>query len=148
MTLFKTIGSVFGIGYLPKGGGSVAAAAYCFLMILLGFQSAAAEIICLLIVLAAGVWSASEVEKQWGTDSSKVVIDEVAGMMISLLFVPKEILYVIVAFVLFRFFDIVKPLGIRRMEKFPSGWGVMADDVLSGVYTWILMTVLAELKLL
>ncbi|MEO6981354.1 MAG: phosphatidylglycerophosphatase A, partial [Mucilaginibacter sp.] len=64
-----------------------------------------------------------------------VVIDEVAGMCISLLFTPVELKYVITALVLFRFFDIVKPLFIRKMEKVPSGWGIMMDDVLAGVYT-------------
>lgn len=148
MIFHKTIGSVFGIGYLPKGGGSVAAAACCFLLFFFPAGSFLAEAICLLTVLTAGVWSASEVEKEWGTDSSKVVIDEVAGMMISLMFLPKKILYVVLAFVLFRFFDIVKPLGIRKTEQFPSGWGVMADDVLSGAYTWLILMALIKVKLL
>lgn len=147
MFFHKTIGSVLGIGFLPKGGGSAAAAAYCFLMVFFPLNHIVKEIILLFIVLVVGVWSASEVERDWGTDSSKVVIDEVAGMMISVMFVPKKILYIIPAFILFRFFDIVKPLGIRRTEKLPSGWGVMADDVLSGVYTWILMMVIAGMKL-
>lgn len=147
MFFYKTIGSVFGIGFLPKGGGSAAAAAYCFLIVFFPLNHIVKEIILLFVVLVVGVWSASKVESDWGTDSSKVVIDEVAGMMISVMFVPKKILYIIAAFILFRFFDIAKPLGIRRTEKFPSGWGVMADDVLSGVYTWILMMAIAGMKL-
>ncbi|MEP6611022.1 MAG: phosphatidylglycerophosphatase A [Mucilaginibacter sp.] len=74
-----------------------------------------------------------------GKDPSRVVIDEVAGMCISLLFIPVELKYVITALVLFRFFDILKPLFIRKMEKIPSRWGIMLDDVLAGVYTNLLM---------
>lgn len=87
-------------------------------------------------------------EKIWDVDSNKVVVDEVAGMVISLLFIPAKIKYVVFAFVLFRFFDIVKPLGIRRSEKLPSGWGVMADDVLAGIYTWALLKTFILMKLL
>jgi phosphatidylglycerophosphatase A len=76
-----------------------------------------------------------------------VVIDEVAGMMIALLFVPVKVKYVITALVLFRFFDILKPLGIKKMEKFPSGWGVMADDILSGIYTLVIIQTVIKLKL-
>jgi len=148
MYFHKAIGSMFGIGYLPRGGGSVAAGVYCFLMIFLPFRSETLELISVLIVSAIGVWSSSRVEKAWGIDSNKVVIDEVAGMMISLLFIPKGILNLILAFVFFRFFDILKPFGIRKMERLPSGWGVMADDILSGVYSWILLKTLTEVKLI
>jgi phosphatidylglycerophosphatase A len=55
------------------------------------------------------------------------------------LFVPAQVKYIIAAFILFRFFDIVKPLFIRRLEKLPGGWGVMADDLLAGIYTNIIL---------
>jgi phosphatidylglycerophosphatase A len=148
MNFHKTIATVFGIGYLPKGGGSAAAAVYCLLWILIPSRSFVAEISLALLILILGIWSASQVEKIWDVDSSKVVVDEVAGMVISLLFIPAKIKYVVIAFVLFRFFDIVKPLGIRRSEKLPSGWGVMADDVLSGIYTWALLKLFIVMKLL
>jgi len=67
-----------------------------------------------------------------------LVIDEVAGMCISLLWLPVNWKYVLMALVLFRFFDILKPLFIRRMEKLKGGWGVMMDDVLAGVYANVL----------
>lgn len=135
MLIHKLISSVLGIGYL-KGGGTWAALVCCGFWYLLhvdGFGVAA--IVVTILVLALGVWSSSVVEVDWGKDSSKVVIDEVAGMAISLLFVPFELKYIVIAFVLFRFFDIVKPLFIRKIEQLPGGWGVMMDDVLAGVYT-------------
>ncbi len=72
------------------------------------------------VILAAGVWSSGVVERYWGKDSNYVVIDEIAGMSISLLFLPVTIPVVLAAFLLFRFFDIVKPLYIRRTES-PAG---------------------------
>lgn len=82
-----------------------------------------------------GVITADKVEECWGKDNQKVVIDEVAGMWISLLFTPLKWEYILLGLILFRFFDIVKPLHIRSMEELPGGWGVMADDALAGIYT-------------
>lgn len=145
--LSKIIATVFGIGFLPKGGGTAASAVYCLVWTIFPHRFFSLELLLILFVVTIGIWSASKVEAVWGVDSSKVVIDEVAGMMIALLFVPIKIRYVITALVLFRFFDILKPLGIKRMEKFPSGWGVMADDVLSGIYALVIMQTVITLKL-
>lgn len=86
-----------------------------------------------------GVWSSSIVEPIWGKDPARVVIDEVAGMAISLLFLPVNVKCLLLGLVLFRFFDILKPLYIRKMESLPSGWGIMADDILAGLYTNIIL---------
>lgn len=149
INLQKAIATVCGIGFIQKGAGSVAAAVYCVIWYLspLG-NNMPAQVVGLILVLAAGVWSAGGVEKIWEHDSNKVVIDEVAGMMIALLFVAVNVKYVVAGFVLFRFFDIVKPLWIKRMEKLPGGWGVMADDVLAGVYAWLLLGLVTVTKLL
>jgi phosphatidylglycerophosphatase A len=67
-------------------------------------------------------------------DPSIVVIDEIVGMWVSLLFLPKTTLVVVIAFVLFRVFDILKPPPAGRLEGYPHGWGIMLDDVVAGVY--------------
>jgi len=59
--------------------------------------------------------------------------------MITLLLIPVKLKYIITGFILFRFFDIVKPLGIKKAEQLPAGWGVMADDVLAGIYAYIIL---------
>jgi len=64
-------------------------------------------------------------------------------MMITLLCFPHKWLYAIIGLVLFRFFDIAKPLGVRKMENLPKGWGVMADDVLAGVYAHLILRLFA-----
>ena len=96
----------------------------------------------LLIVLftAAGIWSADKLESEWGKDPSKVVVDEMVGVWIALLAVPVgNVWYILFAFLLFRFFDIFKPLGIRKMEQLEGGIGVMADDILAGIYSFLLL---------
>jgi phosphatidylglycerophosphatase A len=75
------------------------------------------------------------------------VIDEVAGMMVTLLFVPVTFINVILGLILFRFFDIAKPLFIRKMEYLPKGWGVMADDILAGLYARIVLGLVVYLQL-
>ncbi|HVZ81174.1 MAG TPA: phosphatidylglycerophosphatase A [bacterium] len=72
-------------------------------------------------------------------DPSSAVIDEVLGMGIAMLAIPKAWPYVVMAFILFRLFDIWKPFPIRRLEKLPGGWGIMADDLMAGLYArlWV-----------
>ena len=83
----------------------------------------------------------NRLEKVWGEDPSKVVVDEMVGVWICLAVCPQTTLfsttywlYTAMAFALFRLFDIWKPFGIRKMESIKGGWGVMMDDILAGVY--------------
>jgi len=149
MLFHKLYSSVFGIGFI-KGGGSIAAAV-CGICWYLAWSGSTPPLAISLVVTALitliGVWSSSIVESVWGKDPSKVVIDEVSGMCISLLFLPVNVTYVLCAFILFRFFDIVKPLYVRKMELLPAGWGIMMDDVLAGVYTNILLQIVLWFKL-
>ncbi len=140
--MFKLIASVLGIGYV-KGGGTVAAVACCLALYLARDGGATWRPwpagLLTLAVLAGGTLASQRVEPHWGKDSSRVVIDEVAGMWVSMLLLPVTGPRLLVGLVLFRFFDILKPLFIRDMEKLPGGVGVMMDDVLAGVYTNLLL---------
>lgn len=102
----------------------------------------ACEIVFVTALSLIGIWAASWTEKISGTkDPGKVVIDEVAGQFIALLPVPFLVdtawWPVILAFILFRFFDIVKPYPARKLESLPGGLGIMADDIVAGVYAAI-----------
>lgn len=138
----KLIASVFGIGYIRKGGGTVAAAFAVLIWWLLFADHGtffALQLAVTAAVTALGIWVGNIVEQDWGKDSYRVVIDEVAGMFVSLLFIPVDWKWLLAGFILFRFFDIAKPLYIRRMEVLKGGWGVMLDDVLAGVYANIIL---------
>lgn len=148
MKLSKTIASVGGIGYVGKGGGTAAAMLFCIIWLLLpvSYSNTIWQVVITFFIITIGIWSSNEVDKVWGKDSSKVVIDEVAGMAITLLYVPQHIVYMLAGLAAFRFFDVVKPLGIKKLENWPKGWGVMADDVLAGLYSLIVVQLLLQLK--
>lgn len=88
-------------------------------------------------LLAAGtlvaVWAAGEAEHELGHDANAISIDEAIGQSLALMFVPHTIVAFAAAFLLFRAFDIWKPLGAREIQKLPGGWGVVADDVIAGL---------------
>lgn len=143
--LAKTIGTGFGSGYWPWGPGTAGALLATVIWWLLGYVLSACwltvftSVLCV-VFYVAGVWAANRLEPEWGEDPSRVVVDEMVGVWIPLLVAPPlSWLYAVAAFLLFRFFDILKPLGIRRMEALGGGTGVMMDDVLAGVYSAILL---------
>ena len=92
-----------------------------------------------LALLFLGVWSGSEIEREKGKDPQIVVIDEVVGQWIALLLVPQTMIWFAVSFLLFRFFDILKPWPINQLQSLPGGWGIMIDDVLAGIYANIII---------
>lgn len=146
--IHKLIATSLGIGYIGKGGGTVAAAVAALVWYLVLAGSNPANFWPLLITVAItllGIWSGTKVEPYWGKDDKKVVIDEVAGMMVSVLFVPVTPAYILAGLVLFRFFDIVKPLYIRRTEALPGGIGVMMDDIVAGIYSNLLLQLVIHL---
>jgi phosphatidylglycerophosphatase A len=111
----------------------------------------AIELLTILVVTLIGIWGASRVERLFQVkDPGKVVIDEVAGQLIALLPVPllgiwPLKIWIIVSFVLFRFFDIVKPYPARQLEGLRGGLGIMADDILAGAYAAVVIAVLIAL---
>ncbi|HEY0298606.1 MAG TPA: phosphatidylglycerophosphatase A [Arachidicoccus sp.] len=152
MFFSKIISTFLGVGYIKKGGGTVAAAITAFLWYWIatamgfgGRNDILFQCTVITVVFFLGVWGGDKVEKIWGKDSYRVVLDEVLGMCISLFLIPVKWQTVLAALVLFRIFDIAKPFYIRRMENFPGGWGVMLDDVLAGVYANIVLLMVLAL---
>ena len=151
--IHRLISTCLGIGYTPKGGGTIAAAVCCIAWYFAWaggnehFKVMALQFGITVVLFVLGVWSANKVEPEWGEDSYRVVIDEMAGMCLTLCFVPVRWQYMAVGLLLFRFFDIAKPLGIRKMERLSSGWGVMMDDMLAGAYANLLLQIVVLSKL-
>jgi phosphatidylglycerophosphatase A len=141
------IATGFGIGYLPIAPATWASLAVALLLLPLAPALDPWAVGAAALALAAvGVWSAGEAEKTLGTDAKPIVIDEVVGMLVSICGVTmgsSPLLTLGLAFVLFRFFDIVKPFGIRRSQTLPGGWGVVVDDVLAGIATNLALRLLA-----
>lgn len=146
----EMIATGLGVGHFPYGPGTMGA----LLAILVWYPIATCTsypvwtgitLALVLVFTVLGAWSATVAERYWGEDPSRVVIDEVVGQWIPLLAVPAAFSWwhVLAAFILFRFFDIVKPLGVRKMEQFKAGWGIMADDLLAGCYGAIVLYLLS-----
>lgn len=138
------------VGYFPFAPGTAGSLVGVALVAALGrlhlrpgwLVVALMAVACCLI--PPGVWAAGKAEKFFGrVDPGPVVIDEVLGQIVTFLGKPQASWqWLLAGFVLFRFFDVVKPFPARRSERLPGGWGIMLDDVIAGVYG------LAALKLL
>lgn len=144
-TLAVFVATAGGAGFVPAAPGTAGALVGVILYLLTGANGMGILYLSLLAVLTIlGTWSASRVEAIYGHDASKIVIDEVVGQMLALGFVvrtdsPALAASTILGFLLFRFFDILKPFPIRRLERFPGGVGVMADDIGAGVYAFLVL---------
>ena len=138
-------GTGFGAGFFPIAPGTVGSAVGLVIYLALvklrvlsasnwpGWLAVAG------VVFAAGCLAARNLEKRYGPDNRRIVVDEIWGMLLSLAFLPPRIGYVIAGFFLFRLFDIVKPFPGRRAERVGSGVGVMLDDGVGGVYACIVL---------
>ena len=127
--------SHLGVGLLPGPTGTWGAALGVVLFALLNLAFPFWGGVGLLVVSALlGTVAAHQAEKVWGHDAGQIIVDEVAGQAVTLLFVPLSPFTLILGFFLFRFFDILKCPPMSWAERIPGGAGVMADDLLAGVY--------------
>lgn len=145
----RLLATSFGAGFLPVAPGTWGALVAIVLWLPLYFWATPMVSVIVTAVAATvycfvGAKASTRAEEAWGPDPVVACADETVGQWVSL--VPVTALCpwweILVAFVLFRLFDIVKPLGIRRMEDIPGGWGMMADDVLAGIYAAIIIVVI------
>ena len=140
-----------GVGYLPLMPGTYGSLVGVGIFLGLAQVAKGNALIAVVLVLIvavtfAGIWAASRTEALSGRkDPGKVVVDEVAGQLISLfpltLFARWSSVAVIISFILFRFFDIVKPYPARRFEAFKGGLGIMCDDLVAGVYGAVITSI-------
>lgn len=136
--------ATWGVGYLPLMPGTFGSLVGLGIFLLLG--SLALQVFVLALLIWAGIWAASRTERILRLkDPGKVVVDEVAGQMIALLplsvfAVAPRGFWIMVSFTLFRLFDIFKPYPARRFEALRSGLGIMADDLVAGVYAALFVT--------
>lgn len=138
----KLLATFFGLGFVPLAPGT--AASLAALLVFWPLKSNPAFFLPLLGVLGAlAVWSCGRYARLLGQDDpGRAVIDEVFGMGLALAALPDSGLWeMLAAFALFRVFDVVKPFPLRKLERLPGGWGIVADDAGAAVYT--IMTIKA-----
>jgi phosphatidylglycerophosphatase A len=147
-TIAKLSATCLGIGYFPLAPGTVASFGMILLYKLWLYQWSWPVYLGMIIPFyALGVWSSSvyaaHIKKE---DPRNVVIDEALGQYLALFTLAPTWTLVLLSFFLFRFFDILKPLFIKKAEKFHSGWGIMLDDIVAGIYASILINIYLLLK--
>lgn len=139
------IGTGFGSGFWPWGPGTAGALTGMLIWYALSFMLNstllfAVTLSCIVVFTIVGTWAVRRLSPFWGSDPQKVVIDEMVGVWVPLLAVPaSDIWLALASFVLFRLFDILKPLGIRTLDRRKGAFYVMADDILAGVYSLIII---------
>jgi len=127
--------------FAPGTAGSLAALALFAVIRWIGVP--AVELGAIVAVFAIGVWAAHGAEIAMGRkDPGIVVIDEVLGMLITLALLPVSIIGVVVGFLLFRLFDVVKPYPAAQLEHLHGGLGIMADDAVAGLYSHLILRLL------
>lgn len=153
-SIAKFFATGFGSGYFPVGPGT-AGSVLASLLIYIAYTQTAVQMdsMALILVIATvlstliGIWACGVLEKEWGEDPSRVVIDEIAGIFIAFIWIPFSIPNLLISLVLFRIFDIWKPLWIRKAEEMHGGFGVMADDLLAGIVANVILQVLIYFSL-
>ena len=132
----------FGSGYSPLAPGTAGSAVGLLLWWPLHALPLAQQLAAIALVSLAGVAAAGHVARRAGIeDPGIVVVDEIAGMWVSLLLLPLTPATAAAGFLLFRVMDVLKPYPARQFEQLPGGWGIMADDLMAGVYANLLLRV-------
>lgn len=137
------IATVGGVGWFPIAPGTAGSAVGVVIYLLTYQLGAPVQVALLVAITVIGVWAAGVAEKAFNKeDPGPVVIDEVAGQLVTLLLTGVGWKGAVAGFFIFRLFDIVKPPPARQLERLHGGLGIMADDLAAGAYGWLLMMLL------
>ena len=135
------IATVFGVGFAPLAPGTVASVVTVIFLGLFPF-SRAGLVVFLVLVVVIGTWAAHRAERViGGKDPGAIVIDEVAGMTLSVIAFPLTTEVLAAGLALFRVFDVVKPPPARESQRITGGVGVMIDDLIAGLYALAIIAV-------
>jgi phosphatidylglycerophosphatase A len=147
--LARLIATFLGAGRFPVAPATFASFLVCGILLAFGpgpeppgRGRLVPELVVIVVLLPIAVWAAHRAEKSLGHDASPIVIDEVVGQLITLWNAPRSWPWVLAGFLLFRAFDVLKPLGADRLQDLPGGFGIVADDVLAGVYAALVLQAL------
>jgi phosphatidylglycerophosphatase A len=130
----------FGAGYSPIAPGTMGTLVAIPIYFFLSFIPFPLYELTIITFFFLSSWISDKAERYWGKrDHPRIVIDEMMGFLITMLWLPKTALFIILGFFLFRFFDIVKLPPIRLLERVKGGYGVVLDDVMAGIYANIIL---------
>ncbi len=141
--IIKLLATGFGCGYAPVAPGTFGTLAALPVYLLLSRFSAPVYIPAALFIALTAVYVSGRAEKIFvEKDSPRIVIDEIAGYLFAMFLIAPCILYIVLGFLLFRFFDIIKLFPAGLCESLPGGSGIVTDDIVAGIYTNIFLHVL------
>ena len=144
MKISEWIATCFKVGYLPLAPGTWGSV-FAILLWWAFLKNVNIYIFVILIIfsfLIGIIASNIEIDQKGDADPSYIIIDELVGQWLALLFIPQEYFYIAISFISFRFFDIIKPWPISLIEKLPKGLGVMSDDFIAGLITLVLIQII------
>ena len=135
----RIFGTFFGVGFIPIIPATWTSLVVALLFLLVPIDRLSWQLAFLAFTVLTGVPACGALEEEFGEDPKQATMDEAAGMAITLLAVPLTPLNVMIGFVLFRIFDVLKPPPARAAEALHGGWGIMTDDLIAGVYARLAM---------
>jgi len=147
-TVHKILATFFGIGFFPLAPGTATSFIVVILYkLFLHSLSWPSYILLFIILFFAGVFASTKYSSELGTeDPRRIVVDEACGQLFVLFLMPTSWVILLACFFLFRFFDIIKPYPIRKVEKLKKGWGIMMDDIAAAVYTALIIHIYLFIK--
>lgn len=133
-----TIASSFGTGFAPFAPGTWGTLVGTIVLVVLwqlGWLDTGWPLIVITVIVSfIGYWSINHLPSSWEHDDQRIVIDEVVGLFTAMIFIPVSLKTIVLSFILFRIFDIWKPLGIRKFDNLKTNASVIVDDLIAGVY--------------
>ncbi len=134
----KALGTGLFTGYFPIASGTFTSIFAVLIYLIPGFEIPVLMMLLISVFAVVGIRLGNKFEKIYGKDPGIFTLDEIVGTWISLLFIPKTLLAILIVFFVWRLFDIIKPFPARTFEKkLKGGWGIMLDDIVSGIYSLI-----------
>jgi phosphatidylglycerophosphatase A len=144
----KFLGSGFYSGYIPFASGTFGSLAALLIYLIPGFEKIYILLPAIIVFTILGFRIGNKFEELYGKDPSQCTIDEVVGMWISLLFIPKTFFNLILCFFVWRLLDIIKPYPAGKLEELPGGYGIMMDDIVASLYSLIIVHIIIKLHIL
>lgn len=141
--IISTFASFFYTGYFPFAPATFASLVWLAIYLFVPGGGWLVHPIVVVCTVPVAIYFAHKAEKYWGTDASRIVIDEFVGMQVTFLAMAPSLLMGGIGFVLFRIFDILKPFPAGRAQRLPGGLGVVTDDIAAGVYGWLILRAIA-----